>query len=273
MSRDVVFGSYYPSTSLVHKLNPCVKLVLFIAFMVLIFLAKNFYAFIAIGGFLIFTILLSRVPITSVLKSLRTILFLIIFTVILNLFFSNGGNSKILLQIGKIKIRKNNVLFASFMALRLITLVTASALLTLTTTPIELADGVEVLLTPLALIKFPVHALALIMSIALRFIPTLGEKTEQILNAQKARGSEIDSGNFFKKIGALVPILIPLIIASIDIANQLADAMDARCYNGSKKRTRYKKMKVALKDIFAFTLIILLFVGVIFINKSLGGYL
>lgn len=269
MNKDVSFGSYYPVSSPVHKMNACVKLVIFIALVVLIFLIKNFYGFIAYGAFLIFIIILSRVPILSVLKSLKAIIFLIVFTVLLNLLFSDKSG-KVLFKIWKLKITLENVLFSSFMALRLVTLAMTSSMLTFTSTPIELTDAIEILLKPLTWIKFPVHTLALIMSIALRFIPTLTEKTEQIINAQKARGSFIDNGNFIKKIKALVPVIIPLLIASFTIADQLGDAMDARCYNGSKKRTKYKKSVIRLKDVVGFLLTVALFVGVIIINIKLG---
>ncbi len=269
MKKDVALGSYYPTGSVVHRLNPCVKIVVYIAFVVAIFVAKNFYGFIASGAFILFCVLLSKVPLRSVLASLKSILFLILFTAFLNLFFS-AKTGKILFTIGKFKVTQNAVYFSLFMGLRLITLAVGSALLTLTTTPIELTDGIEALLKPLTYIKFPVHTLALIMSIALRFIPTLTEKTEQIVNAQKARGSDVDSGNFVKKIKALIPILIPLLIASFNIADQLGDAMDARCYNGSNKRTKYKKLKVSLKDFVAILVYAVVLSGIIVCNVFLG---
>lgn len=269
MAKDVSLGQYYPTNSVVHKLNPCLKLIYFIAVLVMIFVADNFYGFIAIGAFLLITILLSKVPIKSVLQSLRAILFIILFTVILNLFFS-AKTGKVVVKIWKIKIYSGALKFSAFMCLRLVTLAIASAILTLTTTPMELTDGIEALLKPLTLIKFPVHTLALIMSIALRFIPTLSEKTQTIMSAQKARGSTLDTGGFIKKVKALVPVLIPLLIGSFNIADQLGDAMDARCY-GVGKRSKYKKLKIALKDIFAFAFVGVLIASIILLNIYLGG--
>lgn len=269
MRKDVSLGSYYPVESPIHKMNACIKLLIFIALVVLIFLIKNFYGFLALGVFLLLVIILSNVPFLSVIKSLKSILFLIIFTVILNLLFSDKSG-KVLFKIWKLKITEHNLIFSSFMALRLVFLAISSALLTLTSTPIELTDAIEILLKPLTWIKIPVHTLALIMSIALRFIPTLTEKTEQIVNAQKARGSQIESGNFIQKIKALVPVIIPLLIASFNIADQLGDAMDARCYNGSKTRTKYKKSVIRLKDVFALIAVAIVFTCCIIINVKLG---
>ncbi len=269
MSKDVSLGQYYPVNSVIHRLNPCLKLIYFIALLVMIFVADNFYGFIVIGAFLLFSILLSRVPIKSVLQSLKAILFIIVFTVILNLFFS-PKTGKVVVEIWKIKLYSGSLKFSAFMCLRLVTLAIASAVLTLTTTPIELTDGIEALLKPLTYIKFPVHTLALIMSIALRFIPTLSEKTQTIMSAQKARGSSLDTGGFIKKVKALVPVLIPLLIGSFNIADQLGDAMDARCY-GTGKRTKYKKLTFALRDLFAFILVVIVIVAIIILNKTLGG--
>lgn len=269
MAKDVSLGQYYPTSSVIHKLNPCFKLIYFIAILVLIFLADNFYGFIAIGGFLLIIIFLSKVPLNSVLQSLKAILFVIVFTVILNLFFSAKAG-KVVVEVWKIKIYSEQLIFASFMCLRLVTLAIASAILTLTTTPMELTDGIETLLKPLTLIKFPVHTLALIMSIALRFIPTLSEKTQTIMSAQKARGSTLDTGGLIKKVKALVPVLIPLLIGSFNIADQLGDAMDARCY-GIGKRTKYKKLTFALRDLFACVFVACLIASIIILNATLGA--
>ena len=272
MSKDVSLGQYYPISSPIHKLNPCIKLIFFIVIIVFAFIIKNFYGFAVLFLLLLITTLVSKVPIKSVLASLKTILFLIIITVVLNLFFSapKGENDPVLLDLGFTKITKGIALFASFMALRLISIAIASGLLTLTTSPIELTDGLEILLYPLKLIKIPVHTLALIMSIALRFIPTLTEKTQTIMSAQKARGSKIDSGGFFAKIKALIPVLIPLLIGSFNIADQLGDAMDARCYTG-KNRTKYKILGFAVKDIIATIVMGLFITSIILLNVFLGA--
>jgi energy-coupling factor transport system permease protein len=200
---------------------------------------------------LVIIIAASRVPLKSILKSVKGIIFLLIFTSILNLFFHTGSGEP-LWQYGIIKIYLEGILYAVFLMIRLILLVLGSAILTLTTTPVNLTDGLESLLKPLNLVKFPVHALALIMSIALRFIPTLIDETNRIISAQKARGADFETGNIFKRIKAIIPILIPLLISAFRRAEELGDAMDARCYSNSKNRTKYKKLKLTWRDAVAF---------------------
>ncbi len=246
MLNDVTFGQYYPTKSFVHRADPRIKLLALIAYIVALFLAKNFYAMAACVIVLIATVIASRVPFGSVLRSVKAIIFLLIFTAVLNLFFHGGEH--LLVEWGIIKIYREGIIFTVFFVLRLFFLVMGSALLTLTTTPVELTDGIESLLTPLKWIRFPVHELALIMSIALRFIPTLIDETNRIISAQKARGADFESGNIFKRIKAIVPILIPLLISAFRRAEELGDAMDARCYSGSKNRTKYKKLKFGWRD-------------------------
>ena len=200
----------------------------------------------------------------GVLRSVKAIIFLLIFTAILNLFFHGG--ERLLVQWGIIKIYLEGVIFTVFFVLRLFLLVMGSALLTLTTTPVELTDGIESLLTPLKWIRFPVHELALIMSIALRFIPTLIDETNRIISAQKARGADFESGNIFKRIKAVVPILIPLLISAFRRAEELGDAMDARCYSGSKNRTKYKKLKFGWRDLIIVLVFAALITGVVLLN-------
>lgn len=245
-----------------------VKLLLLIAYLVTIFVIKNFWGFAVVTAFLMIAVLFSRVPVFSVLKSIRGILFLIIFTVILNIFFYGGGdeNTIVYWEWGIFSVTDSSLIFAGFMALRLVLLVLGSSLLTLTTTPVELTDGIESLLFPLKLIKFPVHELALIMSIALRFIPTLADETQRIINAQKARGGDFDTGGLIARAKAMIPILIPLLVSSFRRAEELGDAMDARCYSGSKGRTRYKKMKISYRDVLAVAFYGLTLAGVILLN-------
>ncbi len=260
MLEGISFGQYYSANSFVHKMDARVKILLLIAYLVTVFVVKNFYGFLALAGFLILAIAFSRVPVLSVLKSIKGIIFLIIFTVILNiLFFGVQEGDKVLLDAGWLKITDRSLYFSAFMALRLIMLVLGSSVLTLTTTPVALTDGIESLLSPLKLIKFPVHELALIMSIALRFIPTIANETTRIINAQKSRGGDFDSGGPVKRIKAMIPVLIPLLVSSFRRAEELGDAMDARCYSGSKNRTRYKVMKIGVRDLCAA----LLYAGVL----------
>ena len=257
--KDVTFGQYYPAGSFVHKMDPRCKILLVIAYIVAIFLVKNFYGFAVAFAFLAVSVLCSRVPVRSVLRSIKGILFLVLFTAILNVFFYGSG--EVLWKWHFITIRKEALIFAAFMAMRLVLLVMGTSVLTLTTTPVELTDGIESLLKPLKYIKFPVHELALIMSIALRFIPTLMEETERIINAQKARGADFESGNVFSRAKAMLPVLIPLLVGAIRRADELGDAMDARCYSGSKNRTKFKKLRFTWRDL----------IGVVFTAAAIAG--
>ncbi len=262
--RDVSFGQYYPANSVVHKCDPRTKLLFLIAYIVAIFMAKNFYALGACAVVLLIVALASKVSLKSLLRSVKAVVFLLLFTAVLNLFFHSGKT--VLWQWWIITITKEAVYFTVFLAVRLFLLVLGSSLLTLTTTPVSLTDGLESLLTPLKWIKFPVHELALIMSIALRFIPILTEETGRIMNAQKARGADFETGGLFKRIKALIPILIPLIIGAFRRADELGDAMDARCYAGSKVRTKYKKLTFSWRDLVALLLIGALITGIVFLR-------
>ncbi len=264
MLNDVTFGQYYPAQSPVHRLDPRLKLLMLIAYIVALFLADTFYGLALCAVFIIAATLMSRVPFGSVLRSVKGILFLLVFTAILNLFF-HGGDT-LLAEWGIIHIYLEGVLFAVFLMFRLIFLVLGSALLTLTTTPVNLTDGLESLLKPLKYIKFPVHSLALIMSIALRFIPTLMDETNRIIAAQKARGADFETGNLVKRVKAIIPILIPLLISAFRRAEELGDAMDARCYTNSPNRTKYKKLKFTWRDLVAALIGAALIAGVVLFN-------
>ena len=266
MLSDVTFGQYYPAVSPVHKMNPAIKILFLVAYIVAIFLIKNFYGLALMVVATLFITFVSKIPLKSVLKSIKGILFIIILTFIINVFFNTSGKRTLLFSIWKIKIYKESLIFAVFMALRLAMLVIGSSLLTLTTSPVELTDGIEVVLFPLKIVRFPVHELALIMSIALRFIPTLMEETDRIMSAQKARGAQFDEGNIFKRIKSLVPILIPLLISSFRRAEELGDAMDSRCYTGSKGRTKYKKMTIKIKDVIGVLFFAALIAGCVLLN-------
>lgn len=263
MLGDVTFGQYYNANSFVHKTDPRIKILLLIAYIVAVFLAGNFLSLAAVLVFLIIAVMFSSVPMGSVLRSIKAIFFLILFTAVLNvLFHVRSETDTVYFWV----ITKEGLLSAAFLASRLILLVTGSSLLTLTTTPVSLTDGLESLLKPLALIKFPVHELALIMSIALRMIPTLANETDRIICAQKARGADFESGNIISRLKALVPVLIPLIISALRRADELGDAMDARCYWGSKDRTKYKKLKLSFRDPVAVIFVGGLITGVVFLN-------
>lgn len=264
MLGDVTFGQYYNASSFVHKTDPRIKILLLIAYIVAVFLAQNFLSLAAVLVFLIIAVIFSSVPIGSVLRSIKAIFFLILFTAVLNvLFHVRSETDTVYFWV----VTKEGLLSAAFLASRLILLVTGSSLLTLTTTPVSLTDGLESLLKPFALIKLPVHELALIMSIALRMIPTLANETDRIICAQKARGADFESGNIISRLKALVPVLIPLIISALRRADELGDAMDARCYWGSKNRTKYKKLRLTFRDPVAVIFVGGLITGVVFLNN------
>lgn len=272
MSNDVTFGQYYPAKSFVHNMDARAKLIFVIAYIVAIFLAKNFVALGVVTLFLIFVVILSRVPFGSVVRSVKMIMFLIVFTAILNLLFYSGDSDyPSLLKWKFINITQEAIAHTVFLSLRLFLLVMGTSILTLTTTPVSLTDGIESLLTPLKWIRFPVHELALIMSIALRFIPTLTDETNRIISAQKARGANFEKGGLIKKAKATIPILIPLLVSAFRRAEDLGSAMDARCYSGSKGRTKYKKLTFTWRDLLGLLFIAGLIVGTVFINIHFGG--
>ncbi len=265
--REVAFGQFLPNNSFVHKMDARFKILAVIAYIVAVFLVKSFH-FLGFGACFLFVLIAtiaSKVSIFRVLKSIKGILFFIILSAVLQIFFNSGG--RVLWHWEFIIITDMGLLNAGFIVSRITLVVLGASLLTLTTSPVELADGIESLLTPFKWIKFPVHEFALIMSIALRFIPTLLDETDRIIKAQKARGADFDSGNIFKRAKALIPVLIPLLISSFRRADELADAMDARCYSGSKNRTKYKKMKFGWRDLIGTIVIAGLITGVVFLNK------
>lgn len=268
--RDVTFGQYYPSESFIHKCDPRTKILFLIVYIVAIFLAPDFIGLGACALVLILAVAFSGVPAKSVLRSIKGVLFLLLFTAVLNLLFYSGENTvtigNVALKWGIINVTYEGIYYMIFFMCRLFMLVMTSALLTLTTTPVNLTDGIESLLLPLKFIRFPVHELALIMSIALRFIPTLMDETERIMNAQKARGADFEHGGLIHRIKAIVPILIPLLISAFRRAEELGDAMDARCYSGSRVRTKYKKLKFSWRDIVLALIGVVLLAGIILLK-------
>jgi energy-coupling factor transport system permease protein len=270
MLKDVTFGQYYPADSFIHKCDPRTKILYLIIYIVAVFLSPNFYALGACAVVLILSVAFAGVPVKSVLRSVKGVLFLLIFTAILNLFFYAGENTitiaGVALQWGIINITWEGFYFMIFFSCRLFMLVMSSAILTLTTTPVNLTDGLESLLTPLKWVKFPVHVLALIMSIALRFIPTLMDETDRIMNAQKARGADFEHGSLIRRVKAIIPVLIPLLISAFRRAEELGDAMEARCYSGDSPRTKYKKLRFGWRDGIVAVLSLLLLAGVILLK-------
>ncbi len=269
--KDVSFGQYYPANSVIHRLDPRLKLILCIAYIVMIFFIQTFTGYALTALFVLALVLISRVPLLKVLRSLKAIIFLVLFTVILTVLFYRGNPEDLLWGAWIIRIYKAALVNAGKMALRIILLVLGPTVLTLTTTPVELTDALERLLKPLSYIKVPVHELAIIMSIALRLIPTLIEETDKIISAQKARGADFESGNLFKRAKAMLPVLIPLFVSSFRRADELAYAMDSRCYRGAKGRTRMKIMKLTVKDFVAFFIMAAFFFCILLLRYNWFG--
>lgn len=266
MLKDITFGQYYDSKSVIHKADPRLKIVLMIVLIVFIFIAQNFYALGFATVFVISILFITKIPMKMYLKNIKAILPILIFTAIINLFYGNGG--KVLVQFWVLEITTAGISKAIFMALRILLLIFVSSVLTYTTTPNDLTDAIERLLSPLKFIglKSAVHTLAMMMTIALRFIPTLIEEAEKIMNAQKARGADLESGGLIQRVKALIPILIPLLISSVRRAYELAEAMECRCYNGGEGKTRMKQMHLHLRDLYIFLTVALMCAGIIVLN-------
>ncbi len=248
MIRDITLGQYFPGESLIHRLDPRIKIIATLLFVVELFIVDSFWGFLAATAALMVVIGISKVPLTFILRGLKPIFLIIAFTFILNLFVIPG---KVLVEIGPLSISEEGVYTAFFMAARLILLIIGSSLLTFTTKPMSLTDGIEALLSPFSKIGVPAHELAMMMTIALRFIPTLLEETDKIMKAQQARGADFESGNIIRRAKSLIPILIPLFINAFRIAHDLAMAMEARCYRGGQFRTRMNAMKFGSQDAVA----------------------
>ena len=245
MIRDITIGQYFPGKSAIHKMDPRIKILLSILYIVMLFVADNMWGLLlgVLFGFAAY--LISRIPLSMIWKSMKPVVPIVIFTAVLNLFLSTGDP---LWQWKFLKITREGIETAVFMSVRILCLIAGTSLLTYTTSPIALTDGIERLLSPLKKIKLPVHELAMMMTIALRFIPTLIEETDKIMDAQKARGAQLDSGTLKQRIQALVPVLIPLFISAFRRADELAMAMECRCYRGGEGRTRLKVLHCGARD-------------------------
>lgn len=250
--QNVALGQYFPGTSLMHRLDPRIKLLLTVAVIVLIFFVHTYWGYLAVLALLLLSVLCSGISIKFVLKGIKPMWFVILLTFVMNLFFLTGEN--ILWQWGFVKIYWEGLDKAIELAIRLILLVMCSTILTLTTSPKEITDALESLLRPLNIVHFPVHEMALMMSIALRFIPTLMEETDRIMKAQTARGASFDSGSLLEKAKGMIPILVPLFVSAFKRADELALAMEARCYHGGEGRTRMKVFHIRLRDYAALAL-------------------
>ena len=261
MLKDITLGQYFPGNSIIHRLDPRTKLLFLVVYIAALFVAASWISYGLMLSFLIFVIAVSKIPVKSILRGMKPLVFILAFTAILNIFFTGGKT--VLVEFWGLSITKEGIIRAVFMISRIMMLITGTFLLTYTTSPIALTDGLESLLGPLKKIHLPVHELSMMMCIALRFIPTLIEETDKIMSAQKARGADFETGNIFKRVRALVPILVPLFISAFRRADELATAMECRCYQGGKGRTKMKLLRYHRADLLAFLTAIALLAGTI----------
>ena len=265
MIRDITIGQYYPSGSKLHSLDPRVKIVCTLLYLISLFLFDNIWGYLVATVFLVFVIRISKVPFKFIVRGLRPVIMLLMITVLFNLFLTRTGN--ILVTFWVFQITDYGLNTALLMAIRLIYLILGSSLMTFTTTPNALTDGIESLLDPFQKIKLPVHEIAMMMSIALRFIPILLEETDKIMKAQIARGADLESGNIIQKAKAMIPIVVPLFVSAFRRANDLAMAMEARCYRGGDGRTKMKPLVYHKRDYVAYAITILYVVIAVLIGK------
>lgn len=265
MLKDITIGQYFPGNSIIHRMDSRFKIVLDILYVVILFVADNFISLAVAGLFILMAYAVSEIKPIMMLKSLKPLMPLILFTAILNLFFVKGEEPP-LVDWWIFTIYLEGITTAIFMIVRIVCLIIGMSLLTYTTSPIVLTDAIERLLSPLKKIKLPVHELAMIMTIALRFIPTLIEETDKIMSAQKARGADLDTGGLMKRAKALIPILIPLFVSAFKRANELAMAMECRCYRGGEGRTKLRQLKARPMD-YMITMLMLMVLGFVIVNN------
>ena len=266
MLKDITLGQYFPGNSLLHRTDARIKIIMLIVYLVFVLCAKSALAFAAVVLATVLLVVLSSIPVKTVLKSVKPLIFVLIFTAVINLFFANGEN--IIFEWKFIKIYREGIENAVKMVVRLTSLVSGtSVLLTYTTSPLDLTDGIERLLAPLKKIGVPIHDFAMMMSIALRFIPTLIEETDKIISAQKARGADFESGNLLSRVKALIPILVPLFVSAYRRAFELAEAMECRCYRSGEGKTRMKVIKTRPADYIFLGISVLCCVGIFFLNR------
>ncbi|MDD5924274.1 MAG: energy-coupling factor transporter transmembrane component T [Clostridia bacterium] len=263
MLSDITIGQFFPGKSIIHRLDPRVKLSLLLAFIIFIFATFNYFSLLLMVFSVFAIVLMTKIPVKLYFKSLKSIIVIVIFTSIINLFYGKGEP---IWQWGIIKLTVGGINNAVFVLLRIVSLILVSTVLTYTTSPTQLTDAMENLMSPLKVLKFPVHEVAMMMTIALRFIPTLLDETEKIINAQKARGASMDTGNIIQRIKAFLPVLVPLLVSSFRRAYELATAMECRCYHGGEGRTRMKSFHLSKLDYISLSICAILFAGVILGN-------
>lgn len=254
MLSNITLGQYYPGDSVIHRLDPRIKILLSVAFIVAVFLVQNLLGYAFALLYILLSVRLSTVPFKMLMRGIKPLKFILILTFILNLFFSAGET--VLINVWIIRITWEGLSMAVHFSLRLIFLVLGTSLLTLTTSPVALSDGLELLMTPLKVIRFPAHELAMMMTIALRFIPTLMEEADKIRKAQIARGADFESGNLINRAKSMIPILVPLFVSAFRRADELAMAMESRCYHGGEGRTRMHVLRFALRDAAAALIVV-----------------
>ena len=267
MIKDITIGQFFPGNSMLHKMDPRMKLVLTLVFIIVIFMCKNFWSLALMVFTLAIMVLISKIPIQTILKSIRPIVIIISFTALLNLLYIDDGET--LFEWKFIQITTGGLNTAIFMIIRIISLVVASSMLTYTTSPTLITDAMERLLSPLKFMKNSVHTIAMMMTIALRFIPLLIDEFEKITNAQKARGADLETGTLIERAKALIPVFVPLFITSFRRAYELAFAMECRCYHGGEGRTRMKQMKLAGRDFASLATVVAVTVAVVMLNMKL----
>ena len=260
MLKDITLGQYFPGNTVVHRLDPRTKLLMVVVYIVALFLAKWWVSYGVMLAFLVTAVMLSHIKPKALFRGLKPLIVIMVFTALINLFYSDG---EVLVKFWIFRITREGIVQAAFLVLRIMMLVTGTFLMTYTTSPIALTDGMESLLSPLKKLHFPVHELSMMMSIALRFIPTLIEETDKIISAQKARGADFESGNIFRRAKALVPILVPLFVSAFRRADELATAMECRCYHGDEGRTKLKQLHSRARDIITLLLGAALLGGII----------
>ena len=263
--KDITLGQFFPGNSPVHRINASVKIILSIIYLVMIFTIKNFIGYALLGGFILAVVWSSKVPLKFIIKGLRPVLFFIVFTAVINAFMIAGET--ILFELWFLKVTYEGIRYAAFMVLRIIFMVVGTSMLTYTTSPIALTDGIETLLKPFSRLGMPAHEIAMMMTIALRFIPTLIEEADKIIKAQTARGADFESGNIFKRAKSLLPLLVPLFVSAFRRADELAIAMEGRCYRGGNNRTRLNVAKVGMIDVYACAVVVLFGIVLTVINQ------
>ncbi len=258
MLKDITLGQFFPGTSVIHRLDPRTKLIVVVLYIVALFVAGGWISYGLVLSFLLACICISKIPVKSIVSGMKPLVIIVVFTGVLNLFYADGG--RIIIKIWKLSITTEGLKRALFMVGRILMLVSGTFLLTYTTSPISLTDGLESLMSPLKRLRVPVHELSMMMCIALRFIPTLIEETDKIISAQKARGADFENGNILDRAKALIPVLVPLFVSAFRRADDLATAMECRCYQGGDGRTKMKLLRFHRADFFAFVAGILLII-------------